>query len=192
MMKRKADAFLTVDRKPRGTSKSTWSFVMSGEFDNSMSEPAFREMLSDLGFFPDFVQLYALRQHLRLSAKRRASEKFDFTSFLECLCRIVFVHLHFYGNPAQQNSSSKAKCLWLLAALRVRCRDLGPALGLPEDLVGSRRDGSQLWATPPEPDSQLDKIALNRLIFWDAMDANLPAPAFHTEVRPRSRAQRAL
>lgn len=141
----------------------------------SLTRDGFEDALKELRFVPDIVQSYALRHQVSVSMKRRHLDALDYTCFVECIWRMAFVHLHFYGNPTQHGSSSKCKCLWLLAMLRIRCRDLGKALKLPAELVGSDEVGSRAWSAPVKLD--LNSTSLQDLLFWQAIDATLPSPA---------------
>eukprot|EP00932_Pfiesteria_piscicida_P022359 SRR837773.9117.p1 GENE.SRR837773.9117~~SRR837773.9117.p1 ORF type:complete len:222 (-),score=25.39 SRR837773.9117:41-706(-) len=146
-----------------------------------LSERALHEFLEAMHFFPDVVQVFTLRQHLAVFVRRRGAEcrqqlpgiRLDFRCFLECLCRIAFVYLSFYGNAVQQQAPSIWKCLWLLSLLRIRCRDLGPHLGLPESLVGGPHlphDGGKLWRVRVES-PPVDTLRLEDLVFWPALEA---------------------
>mmetsp|Transcript_16518 Transcript_16518/g.57847 ORF Transcript_16518/g.57847 Transcript_16518/m.57847 type:complete len:184 (+) Transcript_16518:1610-2161(+) len=126
--------------------------------------------LTELQIFPEFVQIFSLRQHLTWSNKRIGSIGLDYRVFVECICRIGFLYLTFYGNATQQPAPSKWKCLWVLTMLRVRCRDLGRELGLPDGLVGDNHfDGGLLWRQQSST-RQLDVMPLEDLVFWHAFD----------------------
>lgn len=151
-----------------------------GPEDRYMSPECFKAMLFELGIFPQFVQTYSLGQHLVMTCARSESAAFDYETFVECLCRIFFVHLCFYGNSVQQRGSAKCKCLWLLTLLRLRCREHGSRLGLPEELVGTGAEGGQLWITSQE-DFMIDSVDLKDVVFWRILDADLQP----TQLRPK-------
>lgn len=135
-----------------------------------LSEAAFQTVLNELQIFPEFVQIFSLRQHLTWSNKRIGSIGLDYRVFVECICRIGFLYLTFYGNATQQPAPSKWKCLWVLTMLRVRCRDLGMELGMPDGLVGDNHfDGGLLWRQQSST-RQLDVMPLEDLVFWHAFD----------------------
>merc|ERR1712217_83860 len=141
-----------------------------------VSPEGFEAMLKDLGFFPDIVQIHSLKQHLHHSLTRHPHSlgQLTFSAFLECLCRIVFVYLSIYGNSVQLPAPSKSKCLWLIAMLRVRCRDFGQDLGLPTSLTGDPSKGENegsLWRTREA--CVLDTMPLKRLFLWRALDADV-------------------
>merc|ERR1711920_948284 len=118
-----------------------------GPGETLMTGDCFKAFLANLEMYPQFVQTYNLGQHVMLTLTRSHKMNLDYETFVECVCRIFFVHLCFYGNIVQQRASAKCKCLWLLTLLRLRCRDHGSRLGLPEELVGTGAEGGQLWIT---------------------------------------------
>lgn len=156
-----------------------------------MSPIAFQTLLQDLHLYPEIVQIHSLRQHLHLSLSRDGLPALTYPAFVECLLRTAFVYLSIYGNNIQQEAPSKWMGLWLFGLLSVRCRALGPVLGLPEKLSGGAaqrpKEGAEeddgaahcrLWPRDPV---DLDSAPLRRLTLHRTIDAELSTtPEPHT------------
>lgn len=142
-----------------------------------MDPKDFRFMARELGLFPGVVQLHSVKQHLTMSLKRRHASHLTYEAFVECLLRITFVYLSIYGNNVQQASFSKAKCMWLMTLLRVRCNELQ----LPNGLSAARAQGHEFSCEDDQAfcgcawvntsNVNLDNIQLQDLVLWTAMDA---------------------
>jgi hypothetical protein len=136
--------------------------------DVMMDPGSFRFMVHDLGLFPGVVQLHSVQQHLDISLSRRESIKLSYQAFVECLLRIAFVYLSIYGNNVQQAAFSKAKCVWLITLLRVRCNELM----LPGGLSAEEEHGvGRAWQK--KDNVNLDTMPLDKLVLWPAMDADV-------------------
>jgi hypothetical protein len=164
-----------------------------------MDPKDFRFMAHDFGFFPNLVQLHSIKQHVDMSLTRRNASQLTYEAFIECLLRITFVYLSIYGNNIQQASFSKAKCMWLLTLLRVRCNELKLPNGLsaeappadsnlsppgsPYGSHGGVRFCGALWEETNAVN--VDTMLLENLVIWTTMDAEEPAPE-----RPVARASK--
>lgn len=155
---------------------------------STMDHDAFKRMMDDIRFFPDFVQTYGLQRNLEISQSRCEDDEdgLTFSAFVECLVRICFLYLGTYGNSAQQAASSRLKCLWMLAQLHARLpRELLAAFGKksgsePPTPSASKVQGAirssasfrlrdELWHTRAKFD--LSAHRLQELILWQTLHA---------------------
>lgn len=155
---------------------------------STMDHDAFKRMMDEIRFFPDFVQTYGLQRNLEISQSRCEDHEdgLTFSAFVECLVRICFLYLGTYGNSAQQAASSKLKCLWILAQLHARLpRELLAAFGKKSGSEATSRSVSkaegalksstsfrlrdELWHTRLKFD--LSAHRLEELVLWQTLHA---------------------
>lgn len=132
----------------------------------------FLEMLHDLKLFPRVVQQHSAKQHLSVTLSRRGASELTYTAFIECLFRIAFVYLSFYGNPVQQQAPSKWKCIWMLALICIRCQE-----------VGVTDDAANAWQYGPH--CSLDTLSLQHLVLWRALDAGCSRRSWEGQALPK-------
>lgn len=83
--------------------------------------------------------------------------RFGSNAFLEAICKVIFLHLGFYGNSVQQSSSAYYRIVWLLCYLRYVCYQLHEQqarLDTPVDgPLGKALEAIPMsfWESPPPP-----------------------------------------
>ncbi|CAE8653131.1 unnamed protein product, partial [Polarella glacialis] len=183
--------FLHYTRKGGGGRDTVTDTAADSPF---MSPGSFKRMLQELHFFPELVQTYSLQKHLAISQARAGSEQLNFETFVEILCRIAFVHLCIYGNSAQQASTAKSKCVWLLAMIMAR---LPPELLRAFSMRTASTPGTwtteasgdpdraamdaslsthaeSIWQT--DTDLDISDCPVEELILWQTINADSDAP----------------
>lgn len=83
--------------------------------------------------------------------------RFGANAFLETICKVIFLHLGFYGNSVQQSSNAYYRIVWLLCYLRYVCYQLhGQQARLDTPLDGPLGKALEaipmsFWESPPPP-----------------------------------------